>query len=85
MTYGAVNWPVVSPDRANYRMLCLADLARAITENRAPRASGELAIHALDVMEKILLAGETGTPQVVDSMTAQPAQLSEGEAQSLLA
>ena len=85
MTYGAVNWPVVSPDRANYRMLGLADLARAITENRAPRASGELALHVLDVMEKILLAGETGTPQVVDSMIAQPAQLSEGEAQSLLA
>ena len=85
MTYGAVNWPVVSPDRANYRMLGLADLARAITENRAPRASGELALHVLDVMEKILLAGETGTAQVVDSMIAQPAQLSEGEAQSLLA
>ena len=61
MTYGAVNWPLGSPDRANYRMLGLADLARAITENRALRASGELALHVLEVMEKILFAGETGT------------------------
>ena len=85
MTYGMVNWPVVSPDRANYRMLGLADLARAITENRAPRASGELALHVLEVMEKTLLAGENGTAQVVDSTIAQPAQLSESEALSLLA
>ena len=85
MTYGAVNWPVASPDRANYRMLGLADLARAITEGRAPRASGELALHVLDVMEKILLAGETGVAQVVGGSIAQPAQLGEAEATSLLA
>ncbi len=82
---GAVNWPIVAPDRANYRMLGLADLARAITEGRAPRASGELALHVLEVMEKILLAGETGTAQLVDGTIGQPAQLGEDEAQGLLA
>jgi predicted dehydrogenase len=85
LPFGAVNWPVIAPDRANYRMLGLADLGRAITEGRAPRASGDLALHVLEVMEKILLAGETGTPHVVDNVIEQPAQLDEREARSLLA
>jgi predicted dehydrogenase len=84
MTYGSVNWPLVSPDRANYRMLGLADLAHAIVENRRPRACGELALHVLEVMEKILLAGESAKAQLVDSIVAQPAQLSEDEARSFL-
>ena len=54
MPYGAVNWPVDAPDRANYRMLGLADLARAVIEGRTPRASGDLALHVLEVMEAIL-------------------------------
>ena len=65
LPYGAVNWPVDAPDRANYRMLGLADLARAVAEGRAPRASGDLALHVLEVMEAILRAGETGAAQVV--------------------
>jgi len=85
MLYGAVNWPVDAPDRANYRMLGLADLARAVIEGRAPRASGDLALHVLEVMEAILLAGETGTAQTVPVMITQPTELNEEEAQSLLA
>jgi predicted dehydrogenase len=85
MLYGAVNWPVDAPDRANYRMLGLADLARAVIEGRAPRASGDLALHVLEVMEAILLAGETGTAQTVAVTITQPTELNEEEAQSLLA
>jgi predicted dehydrogenase len=85
MLYGAVNWPVDAPDRANYRMLGLADLARAVIEGRAPRASGDLALHVLEVMEAILLAGETGTAQTVPVMITQPTELNEEEARSLLA
>ena len=85
LPYGAVNWPVDAPDRANYRMLGLADLARAIADGRAPRASGDLALHVLEVMEAILRAGETGAAQVVQIETLQPAELTEGEAESLLA
>ena len=85
MTYGAVNWPVAAPDRANYRMLGLADLARAITEGRSPRASGSLALHVLEVMEAILRAGETGVAQPIKGETGQPAELQENEAKSLLA
>ena len=85
LPYGAVNWPVDAPDRANYRMLGLADLARAVIEGRPPRASGELALHVLEVMEAILRAGETGTAQVIPGMIAQPKELREDEAKSLLA
>lgn len=85
LPYGAVNWPVVDPDRANYRMIGLADLARSLAEGRAPRASGDLALHVLDVMERILVAGETGTAQTIETTIGQPTQLGEEEAISLLA
>ncbi len=83
--FGAVNWPVAAPDRANYRMLGLADLARSIVEGRAPRASGNLALHVLEVMEAILRAGETGIGQDIAGSTEQPKELREDEARSLLA
>jgi predicted dehydrogenase len=83
--FGAVNWPIAAPDRANYRMLGLADLARAIIEGRAPRASGDLALHVLEVMEAILRAGETGIAQTIAGIVAQPKELREDEARSLLA
>ncbi|MGO7687622.1 Gfo/Idh/MocA family protein [Rhizobium ruizarguesonis] len=83
--FGAVNWPIAAPDRANYRMLGLADLARAIIEGRAPRASGDLALHVLEVMEAILRAGETGVAQTIAGIVAQPKELREDEARSLLA
>ncbi len=82
--FGSANWPVDEPDRANYRMLGLADLARAVTEGRAPRASGDLALHVLEVMEAILRAGETGAAQVIGSMIPQPQELREDETTSLL-
>ncbi|NHT76834.1 Gfo/Idh/MocA family oxidoreductase [Rhizobiaceae bacterium CRRU44] len=85
LPYGAVNWPVDAPDRANYRMLGLADLARAIEEKRSPRASGDLALHVLEIMEGILQAGETGVAQAIEGGVDQPSELREDEARSLLA
>ena len=85
LLYGAANWPVGAPDRANYRMLGLADLAGGIIEGRAPRASGDLALHVLEVMEAILQAGETGKAQIVHGTIAQPSELTEHEARRLLA
>lgn len=85
LPYGAVNWPIDAPDRANYRMLGLADLAQSLREGRPPRASGDLALHVLDTMEAILRAGETGTAQPVPGSIAQPKELQEDEATSLLA
>ena len=83
--FGGVNWPIDKPDRANYRMVGLADLARSIVEGRPPRASGDLALHVLDIMESILRAGETGTAQLIESPLAQPSEFTEAEARSLLA
>jgi predicted dehydrogenase len=83
--FGAPNWPVEAAHRANYRMLGLAELAAALAEGRAPRASGALALHVLETMEAILTAGETGEAQVIEGRIEQPAALSEGQARSLLA
>ena len=83
--FGAVNWPIDKPDRANYRMVGLADLARSIVEGRPPRASGDLALHVLDIMESILRAGETGMAQLIETQLAQPSEFTETEARSLLA
>ena len=44
----------------NARGLGLRDMAAAIAEHRAPRASGEQALHVLEAMHAVLRAGATG-------------------------
>ncbi|WFU06019.1 Gfo/Idh/MocA family oxidoreductase (plasmid) [Rhizobium sp. CB3171] len=83
--YGERNWPFAAPDRANYRMLGVADLARALAENRPPRASGELALHVLEIMEAILASGESGQSVSISGDLARPPLLGEDEARSFLA
>lgn len=81
---GALNWPLDRPDRANYRMLGLSDMAQAILDGRKPRASGELALHVLEVMHTILHASETGVAEYVPGSVEQPQALSEEEVLSFL-
>ncbi|GGE15345.1 oxidoreductase [Aureimonas endophytica] len=83
--YGAINWPYAEPSRANYRMLGVCDLVRSIATGAAPRASGDLALHVLEVMEAALRSGETGEGVAIAGTAAQPAPLGEDEARSLLA
>ncbi|MBB3425745.1 putative dehydrogenase [Rhizobium sp. BK312] len=83
--YGAKNWPFDSPDRANYRMLGVADLARGLQEGRPSRASGELALHVLEIMEAILLSGESRQLVRIDTQFTPPSRLNEDEARSFLA
>jgi predicted dehydrogenase len=83
--YGAKNWPFAAPDRANYRMLGVADLVGALHEGRAPRASGDMALHVLEIMEAILLSGETGASVGIEGTVTQPPLLGEDEARSFLA
>ncbi len=83
--YGARNWPYAAPDRANYRMLGVADLARSVVEGRPPRASGDLALHVLEIMEAILQSGESGQPVSIGAELIPPPRLDEDEARSLLA
>jgi predicted dehydrogenase len=83
--FGARNWPFAAPDRANYRMVGVADLVRALHEGRAPRASGDLALHVLEIMEAILLSGENQQSVKIIGSVVQPPLLGEDEARSLLA
>ncbi|MFB2549820.1 Gfo/Idh/MocA family protein [Ensifer soli] len=83
--YGARNWPFAAPDRANYRMLGVADLVRALETGEAHRASGDLALHVLEIMEGILASGVSGTSVAIEGSVAQPRLLGEEEAESLLA
>jgi predicted dehydrogenase len=85
LPFGALNWPVEAPDRGNYRMLGLADLAAAVRQGRKPRVSGDLALHVLEVMEAILTAGETGGPLDITPSSCQPEALPEEYAEKLLA
>lgn len=83
--FGAANWPFDAPDRANYRMLGVADLVAALREGRAPRASGDLALHVLEVMEAIMTASETRSAVEVPGSVSRPLLLTEEEARGLLA
>lgn len=83
--YGARNWPYAAPDRANYRMLGVADLVRALHEGRAARASGDLALHVLEIMEAILESGESRKSVEIGGSLIQPPLLGEDEARSFLA
>lgn len=83
--YGSINYPFAAPDRANYRMLGVADLARALRDKRQPRASGGLAMHVLEIMESILHAGESHSTVAITSDVERPPQLGEDEASGFLA
>lgn len=83
--YGALNWPYAAPNRANYRMLGVADLAAAVRDGRPPRASGTLALHVLEIMEAILASGERRAPVDIAGDVARPAALDDAEAAALAA
>ncbi len=83
-TFGAINWPYDAPHLANYRMLGVADLVRSVRDGRAPRASGRLALHVLEIMEAILTAGESGQPVAIEGTAERPDALGEDEAAALV-
>jgi predicted dehydrogenase len=66
-------------------MLGVADLARALASGTAPRASGELALHVLEIMEAILRAADTRSGSEIAPGAARPAALPEAEAAALMA
>lgn len=81
--HGRHNWPYDAPDRANYRMLGVADLARSLRDGTPPRASDELALHVLEVLEGMLEASLTGATIHLPPTNARPSPLSEAEAAAL--
>lgn len=85
MLHGRRNWPFAAPDRANYRMLGVADMAHAIATGTMPRASGDLALHVLETMEAILEAGKSGRAVTVPDGAARAPALTEAAAAALQA
>ena len=61
----------------NYRSLGVADMAHAIIEGRPHRASGDLALHVLEVMEAFETAAKSGQPVKITTPVERPAPLSE--------
>lgn len=59
----------------NSRGLGVRDMAYALCEGRAVRASGELAYHVLDAMEAIVHSGESGERMALESWVERPAIL----------
>ncbi|MCW4115860.1 Gfo/Idh/MocA family oxidoreductase [Aurantimonas sp. MSK8Z-1] len=78
--------PVETPwADGNYRSLGLADMAAAIRQDRPHRASGALALHALEVMEAVGKAAETGTTVAITTRPERPQPLSDSPSLASLA
>jgi predicted dehydrogenase len=75
---GDAEWrdvPLTHGYTENSRGLGASDMALAIQEGRPHRASGELALHVLDLMESSQEAYETGQYVKLRTMAARPAPL----------
>jgi predicted dehydrogenase len=83
-TFGVKNWPAAAPKFVNNRGLGLADMARAIMDQRPHRANGEIALHVLAVMAGILEAATEGGRSVISHSCERPSPLPEAEAKRLL-
>ena len=61
----------------NYRSLGIADMAHAIRSGRPHRASGGLALHALEVIEAFDRASRSGKAVTITTAPPRPAPLAE--------
>jgi predicted dehydrogenase len=64
----------------NFRILGLADMARAIRGNRPHRCNGEVAFHVLEVMEAFGKSSAAGHAVKIESRCERPAALKRGPA-----
>jgi predicted dehydrogenase len=73
------DWAIIPQVHAygggNHRILGLADMAHAINDDRPHRASLDLALHVLEVMEAIATSATTGTRQTMAHGCDRPAAL----------
>jgi len=67
--------PLTHPHTENSRGLGVADMARAIQEDRPHRASGSLAYHVLDLMQAFHEASDEGHHIDITSGVSRPAPL----------
>ena len=59
----------------DYRIIGLADMAEAIVKGRDHRASLDLSLHVLEIMETILVTAETGRSATLDFQCRRPEPL----------
>lgn len=69
----------------NFRSLGLADMAHAIRSDRPHRASGALALHALEVMAAVEEAARSGARIDIKTQPERPAPLQDNIANGMLA
>ena len=70
--------------RANYRGIGLSDMISSINRKEKPRSSLELSLHALEVMEGILISSEKQKVYSLESTCNQPKLLTEEEIKKLI-
>ncbi len=68
----------------NQRGLGVADMAHAISSGRTGRASGDLALHVLEVMEKIVASSDAGKQLELETTTERPAAFPTGMEKGIL-
>ncbi|MGL4324355.1 MAG: Gfo/Idh/MocA family protein [Beijerinckiaceae bacterium] len=61
-----------------FRSIGVADMAAAILNNRPHRASGALALHALEAMEAFQISSDEGRRVVLETTVARPAMMPAG-------
>ena len=75
---GDTDWtdmPLTHANAAQSRGIGLADMVRAERHGRPHRASGDLALHVLELMEKVIASSDSGQHQVVETRCERPAPL----------
>ncbi|ADV65838.1 Gfo/Idh/MocA family protein [Deinococcus maricopensis] len=77
--------PLTHPYAENSRGIGLADLAAALRTGRAHRASGELALHVLEVMHATLRASDLGRHIDIHARPPRPDALPQGHDEEVLA
>lgn len=69
--------PITLPWSTNSRGLGLADLCAGLRSGAPHRASGELALHVLEIMHAVSTASDTGAHVALQTAPARPAPLTE--------
>jgi predicted dehydrogenase len=71
--------------QADYRMIGLVDMAMAIRGGRAHRASGDMALHVLEVLEALVLSSESGQFATMSTRCERPEPVPLGQDESVFA
>jgi predicted dehydrogenase len=71
--------------QADYRMIGLVDMAMAIAQKRPHRASGELALHVLEVLEAFKASSRSGRIVEIATRCERPAPVPLGSGESVFA